>query len=326
MRRVLRVVPYIILIFAFYVLKRELSHLRWDEFQLTLRQYQWPTFFFASLLLLINYFIWSGYDWISLRQQKIRLPFSKIFRTTAIAYPITNLVGYSLLTGFAVRLRRYEPLGVTYAQITKLIIFNISSWWIGFLTLCGAAIVYSPDGELFKISNAGARWIGIGLLGVVGAYLTSAWYTKGRELHFFGRWHMHMPSLRSGLIKIFVSVCDNLVVGLTLFVFLPSVHDISFARFMAYFLSATLVALLSFVPAGWGVLEGVLLYLFRPYAPDAEILASLVLFRVFHYLIPVGLALVYWLATLVSNYTSGRPVKSEAPGSLRLETKPEPAR
>ncbi len=33
---------------------------------------------------------------------------------------------------------------------------------------------------------------------------------------------------------------------------------------MAYFLSAYLVALVSFVPAGWGVLEGVLLFFFGP--------------------------------------------------------------
>jgi len=109
----------------------------------TLTSYTWDRFALAFLLLGLNYLVWFAYDWTSLRQMNLKVPNVQIFRTTSVAFPITNLV-----------------------------------------------------------------------------------------------------------------------------------------------------ALLSFVPGGLGVLEGVLLYLFRPFAGDAQILASMVLFRVFHYLLPVFFAML----------------------------------
>jgi uncharacterized membrane protein YbhN (UPF0104 family) len=291
MKRLVLFAPYVIMCSALYMLSKELRHIRWAELEHTLLGYGGSTYAVAAVLLLINYVIWSGYDWTALDQLDLKLPYVQIFRTTSVAFPITNLIGYSLITGFAVRVKRYEPLGVSYAQITKLILFNITTWWTGFLFLCGAAIVYSPEGEMFEVSDRAASFVGCSLLGVVAAYLILAWRNNGQE---FALWkiRMHFPGLRSSVTKILVSSADNLVVGLTLFVFLPGAHEVSFAKFLAYFLSAYLLALLSLIPAGWGVLEGVLLYLFRPYSSDTEIISGMVMFRLYHYLLPAAAGLI----------------------------------
>lgn len=285
-------VPYLILLVALTLLHREFSHMRWEELSRALSAYGWERFSWATLLLFLSFVAWSAYDWTSLQQLGRKVPYVQIFRTTFVAFPITNLVGYSVLTGIATRLRRYERLGISMTQISKLMLFNLSTWWIGVFFLGGLGLTLRPDGHLFRMSDGAVRGLGVALLTGVGAYLLVNWCSKSREF-YFGRLHMHFPTLKIGLMKISVSVADNLIVGSILFAFLPSVAEISFARFMTYFLSAMIIALLSFVPAGWGVLETVLLYLFRPYVSDMEILAALVMFRLFRYLIPVTLALSY---------------------------------
>lgn len=290
MKKVLSVLPYIILVIAMVLLYRELRHLRWEELSRALFSYSWDRYAMALMLLVLHYLVWSGYDWISLRQMRLKVPYVQIFRTTAVAFPITNMVGYSLITGFATRVKSYERYGVSYGRITQLILFNISTWWLGFLFLCGAFIIHAPEGKLLGFNIQGTRFVGIGLLGIVAIYLAGCWKFNGRDFRFRNS-KFHLPSLHSGCSKILLSVVDNLIVGYTMYLFMPAAGEISFTRFMAYFLSAMLVALLSLVPAGLGVLEGVLLFLFRPYAGDAEILASLVLFRVAHYLLPALIAI-----------------------------------
>ncbi len=292
MKRVLKYIPYLILVLALGLLYRELNHLRWDQLAHTLTSYSSTQVLFALSLLTLNYTVWSLYDWVSLRQLGLSIPYVQIFRTCAIAFPITNLVGYSLITGLAIRIKCYKPYGVSLGQVTQLIFFNVESWWAGFFFVCGAAIVHSPiQGRLFELSARGSRYAGIALLSGVALYLFTCWRAGGRIIRLRAT-QIFLPDLMSGSMKVLVAALDNIIVMLTMYAVLPGPHTIPVERFAAFFFAAQLVALLSFVPAGLGVMEGVMLFLLRPYASDAEILASLVMFRLIHFLLPVSTAVV----------------------------------
>lgn len=291
MKRFLRIVPYVILIAALALLLRELMSLRWSDIARSLEGYTWDRYAYALALLALNYFVWSGYDWVSLRQLEIHVPYVQIFRTCAVAFPITNLVGYSLITGFAIRVKKYSPYGVSLSRITQLILFNVESWWAGFLFMCGAALIHSPlRTKFFGLGMSATRLAGIGILATVLLYLILCARAEGKVIRVM-KANVHLPDLLSGHMKVLVGLVDNVIVALTLYIFLPQVQDISFAKFLAYFSAANLVAIVSLVPGGLGVMEGAVLLLFRRYATSAELLTAMVMFRIFHFLIPVAIAL-----------------------------------
>jgi phosphatidylglycerol lysyltransferase len=244
----------------------------------------------AFFLVTAGYFAWSFYDFVSLRQIGARIPYKFIFRTTAAAFPVTNLVGYSLLTGFAIRARNYSRRGLSFAQITQVIIFNIETWWVGFLFLCGLALSISrAAGEPFDLEAGRARALGIAMLFGIGIYVWGCYMLDGGHWRI-ERFKIHLPDWRSGLLKVTAGGFDNMITTVTFYVLLPAGAELDVFTFATYYLCAQLLAVVSFVPGGLGVLEGSLLILLRPYMADAEILASLILFRTAHYLIPAALA------------------------------------
>lgn len=288
MKWILRITPYLVLVLAGFLLVYELRQFTPQQITSTFQRYSWSGFAAAMGLLVVNYFIWSFYDWIGLRQLAKPVPYVQIFRTTSVAFPITNLAGYSLITGMPIRLKNYEPYGVNMGHAGQVILFNIESWWLGFLFLCGAAITQTPIGNhYFSLSRMGIRWMGICFLLIVFIYLIGCMRARGRMIKF-RRIELHFPSLTTGTMKLLNGILDNLVTAYTFYVFLPEVGDIPFSRFLALFLVANLASIISMVPGGLGVMEGMVLLLFKRYATTPELLSSMFMFRLVHYLIPLS--------------------------------------
>ena len=61
----------------------------------------------------------------------------------------------------------------------------------------------------------------------------------------------------------------KMLAGAVLYVLLPP-SQLSFAVFLGAFLSAVLIGLVSHVPGGMGVFEGVMVVLLRPYLASAD--------------------------------------------------------
>jgi uncharacterized membrane protein YbhN (UPF0104 family) len=300
----LRIFPYIVMLVALSLLYSELSGLRWDELTHTLSRYEGAQLVLAGILLALNYVIWSGYDWVSLRQLNHPVSYVQIFRTCAVAFPVTNLVGYSLITGLGIRAKYYTPYGMNLSRVAQIILFNVESWWAGFLFVLGASIIHVPvGGGFFKLSAFSTRLAGIAALSLVAVYLMACWRAHGRVVRIW-RSQINLPDLLQGSMKLLVASADNIVVALTLFVLLPPGHGLSFAQFAPVYFAAQLAGMISMVPSGLGVLEGVLLLLLRPYASDASVMASLILFRLVHFMVPVLLALVSELAVRARHATS----------------------
>src|SRR4029453_7761220 len=66
----------------------------------------------------------------------------------------------------------------------------------------------------------------------------------------------------------------------------------TFLSFLGVFLVAILLGMISHVPGGVGVFEGLMLLLLEPYLPPTVVLPALVVFRAVYYLLPFSIALV----------------------------------
>src|SRR6266705_1283539 len=90
-------------------------------------------------------------------------------------------------------------------------------------------------------------------------------------------WRIALPSLRGTLLQIGIGALDRVLASLSIYMLLPASPDVSFATVLVVFVTATLLGIVSHAPGSLGVIE-------------AELLASLVTFRVLDFFLPLMLA------------------------------------
>jgi phosphatidylglycerol lysyltransferase len=100
-----------------------------------------------------------------------------------------------------------------------------------------------------------------------------------------------LPPVRIAIAQVVISAVDWALAGAVLYVLLPP-SPLSFLQFLSVFLVAILLGMISHVPGGVGVFEGLMVVLLRPYLSSGQLLPSLVVFRAVYYLLPLAAALV----------------------------------
>ncbi len=90
-------------------------------------------------------------------------------------------------------------------------------------------------------------------------------------------WRIVLPCLRGTLLQIGIGALDRVLASLSIYMLLPASPDVSFATVLVVFVTATLLGIVSHAPGSLGVIE-------------AELLASLVTFRVLDFFLPLMLA------------------------------------
>jgi len=136
------------------------------------------------------------------------------------------------------------------------------------------------------------RPIGAIFITVVLAYFLVAVF-QCRPMRIRG-WELPVPSVGVSLGQVAVSSLDWLIAAAVCYVLLPADMSVSAARFLGVFLLAQTVGLLSHVPGGLGIFEGLLLLCLVPTAQAPALVGSLLLYRLIYYILPlmVGSALL----------------------------------
>jgi phosphatidylglycerol lysyltransferase len=246
----------------------------------------------AVLLTIIGYFILTGYDVLAFRYIQHGLPYRRIALTSFLGYALSNNVGYAFLSGGSVRYRFYSSWGLNALDIAKVISFCTLMGWMGFSTLAGIACVLEPRSVLMTahLPLGMVRPIGAAFLTFSMGYLALA--LRGRGTLRVRGWEFPLPSRTLALGQVALGTLDFAVAGGVLYLLLPPEAPFSFFAFIGFFMIALVAGLLSQVPGGLGVFEGVLLYLLTPSLPADRILGALLLFRLVYYILPLLIAIL----------------------------------
>jgi phosphatidylglycerol lysyltransferase len=106
-----------------------------------------------------------------------------------------------------------------------------------------------------------------------------------------GAFTLPLPPPRIALGQLAASAADWALAGAVLFVLLPP-GSIGFVRFLSAFLLAVLVGMISHVPGGVGVFEGLMVLLLGDELTSSQLVPALVVYRVVYYLLPLSIAAV----------------------------------
>ena len=276
---------------ALQVLHVELRAVSWHDLAHDVRNTPIRILLLAVLLTALNYAVLTGYDFLAFAYLRKRLPAREIARTAFLAYGIANTVGGLALAGFSVRYRFYTRRGVTVEELTRLAFSYSVTFWLGLCALGGLSLVfYPPPASALELpASALLRIVGWVLLLIPPAYLTATIVRK-TPLRF-RRFDVPLPAPGLALAQLALSCVEWTLFAAVLYVLLPP-SELSFLTFLGAFLAAILLGLISHVPGGVGVFEGLMVLLLHPFLTSQQLLPALVVFRAVYYLCPFVVALI----------------------------------
>jgi lysylphosphatidylglycerol synthetase-like protein (DUF2156 family) len=246
---------------------------------------------FGLVLTALGYVTLTRYDALAFRYVRNSLPYRRIALASFVAYVFTHNVGLSFFGGSAVRYRMLSSWGIRAEDIARVIAFTGLTFWLGFFLLGGLVHAAWPLAvDLPGIRLASSRPIGLGLLGVLGAYVALvAWRRESLRLRGF---RLELPGLGMTGVQLVLSSIDWLLAAAVLYAVLPASPGLAFPVFVGAYLLSQIAGLVSHVPGGLGVFETVMVLLLRPYLPGDQVLASIVAYRIICYLLPMGVAVL----------------------------------
>ncbi len=241
-------------------------------------------------LMIVNYIILIGYDWLALIAIQKPLPAGRTALVSFVGQAISYNFG-ALLGGTTVRYRFYTAWGFSVHDIVRLVLMLAVTFWVGALGLCGIVFLVAPPeipAELLaKMPIKDVRILGAMLLFVTCAYLVACHFIR-KPLYVFKK-EFHFPPLKIAIWQVIVAGVDLIVAAGCMYVLLPASLDVSFIQFLPSYLMAQVAVVLTHVPGGVGVFELVILHL--THTPHENIVVAAVLsFRIIYFILPLLMA------------------------------------
>jgi phosphatidylglycerol lysyltransferase len=245
----------------------------------------------ALLLTAGSYAIFTGYDWSGLRYIGARIPYRTVALAAFCGCAIANTVGANLVSGGSVRYRIYVPAGLSSLDVARITLFGMAAYGLGNFVIAAAAVLVYPE----LIANfTGLPATTLHAIGVVGfvafGAVVAATFLRRAPLRL-GRLEVPLPSPGLAITQIVLTLTDIVLAGACLYLLLDS-PEVPFLGFLVVYTLATVAGMVSHVPGGIGVFEGILLVTFRSLILTESLAAALLVYRAIYNLLPLAIATV----------------------------------
>ena len=244
----------------------------------------------ALCLTSLSYLCLAFYDFMALNHLGKRLPLAAVGVGGFVAFALANTLGFVLFTAGGVRYRVYRPAGVTAADVAVITIMSGLTFTLSAALIMGVSLLISPqaaglvDGLPYSLNFSLGLLIVAALSGYVG------WVSSGRKVVRLSGYEISLPGPFSTVAMVAAGAGDMMCASAALYLLLPGDPGIGYALFAGLFALALTLGLLSWIPGGLGVFESIML-LAVPNVHSTRMLASLLVFRVIYYLLPMVVAI-----------------------------------
>jgi uncharacterized membrane protein YbhN (UPF0104 family) len=255
----------------------------------------------AGVFVAAGYFTLTFYDYFALQTiGKKNIPYRIAALAGFTSYSIGHNVGFTALSGGAVRYRIYSLYGLTVIDIAKICVIAGLTFWLGNIAVLGVGMVIEPEAAtaIDQLPPAINRIIGITAL--TGLVLYVLWVgIKPRTVGIDqGKLNVTLPSCRLTLVQIAIGVVDLMCCAAAMYVLMPASEHIDFVSLSVIFVCATLLGFASSSPGGLGVFDAAMLvallhyhrHAHPPFAKES-MLGALLLFRLYYYIVPFSISL-----------------------------------
>jgi uncharacterized membrane protein YbhN (UPF0104 family) len=305
-----KVAPFVVLVIvgiAGVVLYRELRHHSLEEYRKALAQIHPWRMGFCVLLMIVNYIVLIGYDFIAVKSTGYPLPLRRIAFASFVGFAMSYNFG-SLLGGGSIRYRFYSVWGMRTVEIVQVVMILAITFWFGVFGLAGVVFLVQPMNiapEL-NLPVTDTTWLAWALVGAAAAYLlVSAVWRK--PIRIGGR-EWRLPGFWMSVAQLSVAALDYLIAAACFWALFPAHLGVRYTDILGIYLLANVAGVLAHAPGGAGVFEAVVVKI-APVEQQPAFVAACVVFRV----------LYNWLPLLVAG-----PLYVMFERRIRREAKPTP--
>jgi uncharacterized membrane protein YbhN (UPF0104 family) len=276
--------------FAAFILAQTFSHIQLSDVRAAITATTASQVLEALGFTTLSYLALTGYDELALRQLKMRIRYKVVALASFASYAFSFNLGFPVVTGAAVRYWVYLRERATALQVANITIISGATFWLGMTVVFGAGLVARAQ-QLSSIDALPAPvnfLFGALILGGVVYYC--AWVSLDtRRMRIRGH-IFELPGFWPTMGQTVLGVADLCAAAAALFVLLPEGHGLDFVTFVAIYVFACILGVVSHAPGGIGVFEATMLHAIPSHSQES-LLASLLLFRLIYYFIPFIFAL-----------------------------------
>lgn len=278
-----------------YLLYKEVRSISLAELRGSLLAIDTHHWLLAGLSTLGAYCALAWYDRIAIAHLGKTISWWFITLCSFTTYALAHNIGASVFSGAVVRYRAYSSKGLTPGEIGLLIFFCSFTFALGVLLAGGLVLLLNPEliERLLGFQPWLASVLGGVLLGLVALYVLGSWR------HFkpwtWRKLHIEYPRLPIVARQLLAGPLELFCAAAIIYFALPEASNPGYLTVLGVFLVSFSLALLSHAPGGLGVLEVTFLKAL-PDVPTADVLAALIVFRVFYLLLPFALSLLVVIA------------------------------
>lgn len=307
LRRIARATFLLLLMVAVVLLVRAARSVDWSGVGTALTGYRASTLVAAAALTVLSYLIYCGYDLAARSYVHHRLSTRRVVLIAFISYAFSLNIG-ALVGGTGFRFRLYAHSGLDVEAIGRVIVYSISTNWIGYLALAGGlfAIRGVAVPTEWDIGTAGVTTLGWVMLGAAVAYLIACRLSHGWVLHLRGI-RFRLPTLPLAFLQLALAAANWSIMAAILHILLRG--QVGYPAVLGTLLISAVASALAHIPAGIGVLEAVFLALLGHAIAPSQLLAALLAYRALYYLLPLLAAIPLYLAF----EAGGRPPRTVPP-------------
>lgn len=278
--------------FVGYMLYQYARDIEWSRVGDSLRALPTAVLATAAALAACSHLLYSTFDLLGRRYTGHTLATPTVMGVTFTSYAFNLNLG-SIVGGVGLRYRLYSRLGLRGGTITCVLTLSLLTNWLGYLLLAGAvfALFPLPLPAEWKIGNGALRMAGCVLLALAAAWGALVTLSKQRELTVLGK-RFPLPGPRMTLVQLALSCANWMLVAGVIWVLLQG--QVAYPTVLAVYLLAAIAGVVTYIPAGLGVLEAVFVMLLSARVGEPELLAALLAYRAVYYLGPLLVAAVMY--------------------------------
>ena len=295
------VISLIIIAVASYVLYKLLHDIEPREVYAALRRTPTHALVLAGIFVAFGYLTLTFYDYFALRTiGRSEIPYSTAALAGFTSYSIGHNVGFSVLSGGAVRYRVYSVSGLDAIEVAKICFIAGLTFWLGNVAFLGLGLVIDPDAAnaIDQLPTLANRMLGAAAILALLAYVY--WVSAAPRTIRIGRerWHVDLPGGKLTVLQIALGIVDLSCASAAMYMLMPNAPQIDFVSLSVIFVTATLLGFASSSPGGLGVFDAAMLIALMHFDRQSllrggkeGVLGALLLFRLYYYIVPFALSL-----------------------------------
>jgi glycosyltransferase 2 family protein len=275
-----------------WLLYHDIRNLSLDDIVESLHAISLRRWVLAAGATFVAYVALACYDRIALAHLGKRISWPFVTLCSFTTYALAHNIGASVFSGAVVRFRAYTSRGLTAAEVGILVALCSFTFALGTIELSALVLLIEPELVARFVDDVPAAVVtgaGLAMLAFVALYVLGSWM-RLKPLRI-GSFEIAYPSLPIVGCQLVIGPLELIgAAGIIYFAF-PGESSPPFLTVLGIFLASYTAALLSHAPGGLGVLE-ILFVTGLPEIDPADVLAALIVFRLFYLLIPFGTSLL----------------------------------